>query len=121
MKEIILSEFKPTDKQPFAIFFVYPKDGEPIVVKGMCDEVKNFVNSSFPNAIYRYTFWNDGVSRGSWSFAKSSESSRYICTATDKLGNYKRGYDIRIYKDRKLVKTLYLRRIPHKWIPEYDV
>ncbi len=116
MKTIELSKFEKTRRkyggtQPFVIYFVYPKDGEPVVVKGMYDAVEKYVKQTFPLALYRWTMWVDGGSRGGWSFTCEG---RYI----HRKG---RRHELSVYDGNKLVRKLSFRRVPRKWIPEFDL
>jgi len=117
MKTIELSRFEKTKSsrfggtQAFVIYFVYPKNGEAVVVKGMSEEVEKYVKEHYPIAFYRYTMWRNGFGRGYWRFTDryrfiSHEGRRLRVTIYHKNGDLKRVFT--------------LRRIPHKWIPEFD-
>ena len=110
MKTIELSKFEAnTVGTPWAVYFVYPKDGEPVLVKGTSDEVFSYVKENYPVALIRYTYWRNGISRGGWRF---TSSHRYVIRAgrrwrvSVKRGDYWYDYSFR--------------RLPKKWIPEFD-
>ena len=113
LPEIELSKFYSCRKhwfsQPFTICFVYPKDGKPFVLKGMAPDVDDYL-SKIGLALYRSTYWQDGKSRGSWAF---TDSNRYV----EKLPNGK--FCVTIYGMAN--KTINFRRMPKRWIPEFDV
>jgi len=129
LEEIVLSEFKSTtsdgyfldgydssESNPYAIFFVYSKCGKSCVVKGMSKEVKEYCKKHFPQALINYTFWKNKRHRGGWRF---NGKDIYVGNYVGK-DNKRRGYSVAIYKNRELVKSLHFRRMPKKWIPEFD-
>ncbi len=123
-KVIELSTFISTKSQnkyglgfsePYSIWFVYPKDSKPLVVKGMSEEVQNYVERNYPLALCRYTMWKNGQSRGGWRF---TGTSRYISREGRR---YKVSiYSLHPYKSR-LIRQFTLRRVPRKWIPEFEI
>ena len=115
MKTIELSDFeKRCPSCPWAIYFIYPKDGEPVVVKGMSKDVVQYVREHYPVALVRYTFWKDGVSRGHWMFTNSNHPIRY-----HEPGRFVMR-DGRRWKVMIGDRTYSFRRLPKRWIPEFD-
>lgn len=118
MQTIELSKFHKTKtfgmSDPYVIYFVYPKDGQPVMVKGMYREVDEFVKEKYPMAIYRWTMWKDGKSRGHWGFTCPN---RY---AIETVVNGHRRIKITIYHDNRGRVEFTLRRMPKRWIPEFD-
>lgn len=51
--------------RPLAMYFVYSPKGN-FLIKGNADLVRDYVDKEFPVCIYRYTFWEKGISRGNW-------------------------------------------------------
>lgn len=116
MREIILSEFEKTrdswgNAMPFAIAFVYPKNGDPVVVKGMLLQVEKYVEKTFPVSFYNISMWKNGRTRGSWQF---TNDRGYVFRRKNKWEIVLRN------KDSKEYKEMYLKRMPHRWIPEFD-
>jgi len=121
MKIIELSKFTPSGKdshasyysqsQPFAIYFVYPQNGENVIVKGMSREVRDYVLKHYPMALFRYTYWQKGEHRGDWCF---SGRGRYV-----NWDKKKRKYKFIFFSGPKS-KVFYLKRMPHRWIPEFN-
>ena len=118
MRVIELSKFKPTKDRwgmssPWTISFVYtPTDS--FVLKGMHDEVKEYIKKNCRKAVYHYTYWRNGISRGGWS----STGPVYI---TEKELPHHLKYEISVYPNRNGKPVImYMRRIPHKWIDFYD-
>jgi hypothetical protein len=120
MQVIELSEFKSTKvaqpaswrriSEPYAIWFVYPKDQQPVVVKGMCSEVAAFVMKTYPKALCRYTYWKNGSERGGWKFTCPK---MYVVEG-------RRRKIVTIYTADNNPRELSFRRLPKKWIPEFD-
>lgn len=102
-------------KQPFTIAFVYTPDGS-CVVKGMCDDVTDYIKKYFPRCFYRYTHWDNGEHRGDWITPRNF--GLYI--------NYKKHnghmcYHIDIStKNGFKENVLILRRMVHHWLPIFD-
>jgi ABC-type sulfate transport system substrate-binding protein len=119
MQTIELSKFHHTKTHgfadPYVIYFVYPKDGQPVMVKGMYREVEAFVKETYPMSFYRWTMWKGGESRGSWGFACKDKY------AMETIVDGRRRVEVSIFNNRTLVRKFTLRRMPKKWIPEFDV
>lgn len=99
--------------QAFVIAFVYADTGN-CVVKGMCQEVEDYIKKHFPRCIYNLTLWADGKSRNIWG----STRSIYIFHKQDDNDRLK--YDISIYKNGKRHSVACVRRVPHKWLDIYN-
>ena len=97
---------------PYAVYFVYAPQGN-YMITGYDKKVEPYVDKHFPKCIYRYTFWKKGSSRGSWVF---NGVKCYIDTP-DKKNNKYVFYSCGV---NGKIEHLKLRRIPNKWIPEYD-
>lgn len=115
MREIIVSEFKTTrdnwgNAMPYAIAFVYPRDDKPVVLKGMLPQVEAYIDTHFPISFYNISMWKDGKTRGSWRFANKYG---YIFRRKNKWEVVLRDAEIKI-------KRFYFKRMPHRWIPEFD-
>lgn len=98
---------------PYSIAFVTTQDNKKYIVKGMSEEVEDYIKSNFPiNSLINYSFWKDGKSRSYWKFngivaswSKKNDNKYYFCYA-DENG---------IFHD----DVLAVRRIPRNWIPIY--
>ncbi len=124
IKEIYLSDFDNTNRgmfgkaQPYAVYFVYKKDQEPVVVKGMADDVFSYVNKHFPVSVFYYTYWQDGKCRyGAWR--GSLGLYLYFDKREIRKGKY-RYIVFMMIKDNGWAEVASFRRIPRKWIPLYD-
>jgi hypothetical protein len=121
----------PRRNRPFAIFFVYAKKGN-YILKGCSDEIRAYIKENLFESVYNYTFWKNGEHRGGWS---SECLSIHRCTKEGKLAGFRADKSlkekkwriaprIQCFSHKKLAYTeipcKILKRIPHKWIPEYD-
>jgi len=112
---------------PFCMAFVYSPKGN-ILVKGNSEAVHNRVERDYPRAVVNYTFVQCKSFRSFWRFY--SPVSIFLDTPNKPFGgrggctNYARKSKFSFYyysKSGKGTTTLLeLRRIPKKWIPEYD-
>lgn len=107
---IEVESFQRRSGDPYTIAFVYPKHDEPCVIKGMYTKVTEHIDKLSP-ALVNLTFWRYGQHRNLWHFFGHIG---YVSKQT--TGKYR----IRIYKDDTPVKTLMLKRMPHRWIPDFD-
>ena len=125
MKEIDLGykkKQKSERSQPYAIYYVYAEH-ENFIVKGMSDDVSEWLNKYKKNCdkyFYRYTYWKDGISRGGWMSSKDMRISRHPYNNSDfrKRGKY---YISIKFNGTWLTDHIVLRRMPNKWIPEFDI
>lgn len=119
MKVIELSRFEKREakwrgSQPFTMCFCYPKSG-PVIVKGMKEEVIKYVENKIGPCHYRYTYFKDGKPRGAWS---TNIHGVYISSVHNKKGRQR--YCLYFFKNHKLVKKYIIRRIPLKYLKEFD-
>ncbi len=119
MKTIELSKFeyrsaKWGGSQPFTMCFCYPKSG-PVVIKGMAEEVKKYINTKLSPCHYRIVFFKEGVTRGYWG---SNIDGVYISIREYKNGHQR--YNLSIFNGQKLVLEKFMRRIPLRYLKEFD-
>ena len=91
--------------QPFTVAFVYPKDNEPHIIKGMYREVKSCILHHFPISFYNFSFWKYGRCRSVWGFTEEDKVYR------------KEGRKHVVFMGNK---KLSFRRMPHRWIKEFN-
>jgi hypothetical protein len=94
---------------PFAMFYVYPREFSPFILKGKSEDCRQMIENYKLPCFYRYTYWKNGISRGGWI----TNIPMYI---TKHSGN---GYDITVFRSGKPVK-IHFRRMPHMWVPEIE-
>jgi hypothetical protein len=133
MNEITLHDFVPGSRNPWTMFFVYCKDGSSFIVKGHPHSCEQYVlcNCKHP-CLVRYTYWKDGVSRGSWTFYDAFTKLQYwkngqwlqTNIVTTKIRRFIRRegnkYKLIVFSENKKVLEKTFKRVPHKWIPEFD-
>ena len=114
----------------YTLAFVYSKHKGNVVVKGYMREVEEYIKKNFTHYFVNYSLWRRGMHRDIWEFWKSgvgiSTPSRYRKrTPKDELRFqvYPRSdsfkYDEGVERKRK-AETLYFKRMPKRWIPEFD-
>jgi hypothetical protein len=128
MQEIIVSEYNPKARKfpdnAFCIAFVYAESGN-FVVKGFSGDVHKHVENNFPKSLVNLTWWHKGTKRSFWKFTHDDIyikkiTSQYWAIHKNELKR-NRGWVVWKYVDRELPETLYFRRLPKKWIKEFDV
>lgn len=100
----------------YTYFFVYSPEGN-FLLKGYWREVKEFADRKFNKYIYKAIIYRKGTSRRIISFAKCPLS---IKPPNIKRKSYKYIIEPYYYNDNKNAFKLRLKRLPEKWIAEYD-
>jgi len=107
MQEISLSPYKPKRGEAFEIAFVYSDKGN-FAVKGMSNEVIDFLNREFRFYIANRTFWKNGKSHRFWvggprtSVVQIQPNRRYLFSVD--IGG---------------IQRFRYRRMPKLWLPEW--
>lgn len=122
---------------PFAIVFLYSKTGN-MVLKGNIDMIRDYINQNHPRSFYRVTYWQDGKEKfGTWdSPCLCIHRGRYQHVLEGRkhfwlnqpvtISHFNKKYSICTYNPSAPFgkkfgeKKLQLKRIPNKWIPEFD-
>ena len=111
-------------KGAFTLCFVYSKYQGNFILRGYRGEVMDFLEKNFTHYLCYISMWNNGKSRGHWKFWKSNCVSIYEPNPRSK---YMRSYKYRVVKHNmgcagnfEILESLSFKRIPHKWIPEFD-
>jgi len=99
---------------PYSVFFVYAPQGN-YMVTGYRQIVQAYVRQHFPICVCRYTYWKKGNTRGKWNFEGAHCHIDMASSSARKNKHVFHGW-----VDGKRVEFLRLKRIPNKWIPEYD-
>jgi len=113
--------------------FVYSKNNGNFILRGYYTEVREYLAKNYTHYFVNYTLWAHGEHRDIWDFWKDSVG---IFTPTKKKRNWK--YQVRRYSNSYLndydmsakeivdmkveneKKTLKFKRLPKRWIPEFD-
>lgn len=139
LKEIQLTPYslRPVSriKEPFTIAFVYSPN-ENVVIKGLADEVKKYINNHYPISVCNITHWDNGKTRGMWWSGEKvriyfrpvqTKNNKYCiddkCDFPNKtkIKSYKQ-YEIMGCKpnSQKIEHIATVRRIPTKWLKKYN-
>jgi hypothetical protein len=104
--------------------FVYSKYQGNFILEGFYGEVHEYLKKNYTHYFYYKSLWSMGKSRGSWSFwkdtigifdpSKHSKEWKYIVRP---YGIHK---GIKVSTEEVNRKTLKFKRMPHKWIPEFN-
>ena len=118
MKVVELSKFEKrkaswSGSQPFSMAFCYPKSG-PILIKGMSEEVYNYIDKKVGPCHYRMVHFGFGDNRGFWRF-----NVKNIYLHLQKQRNDHQRYELTMYKNHKEIKKI-IRKVPLKYIKEID-
>lgn len=127
---------------PFVIFYVYPKDKTPFIIKGGMVDVEKWMDVYKTPCVYYRSLWFKGQKRGGWSDNISEVTKRKVNiviyperlkrtkTKTEYGGEYKTGKQIMtIFSsdnqqffagNNKTLLTKKIRRHPRSWIKELD-
>ena len=112
----------------FTLCFVYSKYKGNFILRGYVKEVEEYLKKNHTHYFYNKSLWYHGFNRDIWGFWKDGigifEPNR--CSKIYK-GKEKWKFQVRQYgylfneemKDTK-EETLYFKRFPKHWIPEFD-
>lgn len=103
--------------------FVYSKHHGNFILEGFRGEVEEYLKKNYTHYFCYISMWSEGRSRGMWHFWKDNigifspskvyKSWKYI------VRPYTGGYR-NISVEESNAKTLKFKRLPKRWIPEFD-
>jgi len=116
----------------YMLCFVYSKYKGNFVLRGYNKEVEEYLKKNYTHYFCYKSYWNQGFSRGHWDFWKDGigifepekRSNRRIIPNNRKFmvrpygGNYS---EEKISKEEMKAKTFMFKRLPKRWIPEFDI
>lgn len=104
----------------FCVAFVYSRNNGSVVIKGEYSDVKRLINKEYSPSVVNETFWRKGVGWSIWKVYGSREFwINYPKRPSHVLNSNRRNkFEFYSFDKRKIVFSL--RRIPKRWIPEYD-
>ena len=126
-KKYKVIEVPPTGKRKWyggarTMMFVYSKYHGNFILKGYHKEVEEYLKNHYTHYFYYFSMWSNGGSRGYWSFwkdnvtifepAKHRKDWKYKITSSEPRRSY--------YETSKAKITLHFKRLPKRWIPEFD-
>jgi hypothetical protein len=107
----------------YCLCFVYSKYKGNFVLKGYMREVEEYLKKNYTHYFCNYSLWNLSQSRGIWYFWKKNIGIFNVSIKERKKG---KKTEVRPYMDFVLTeeeleaKTFKFRRLPKRWIPEFD-
>lgn len=133
LQEIFVTGFKPFSQtkqwaNPYCHAFVYARKGN-FLVKGMLNEVEDYISHNLADALVNFTLFKDGQTRGYWKFINAEQKISLkigsgIVRVTPRLveenSSNNKGYTVYL-RSFSETKELHFKRLPHKWIPEFDL
>lgn len=111
----------------YCLCFVYSKYHGNFVLKGYMKEVEEYLKKNYTHYFYNLSLWYRGFNRDIWHFWKKD-----IGIWHPSLRDKRRGKKVEVrpyyssYKEEELseeemeAKTFYFKRLPKRWIPEFD-
>jgi hypothetical protein len=112
----------------YTLCFVYSKHNGNFILRGYRGEVMEYLKKNYTHYFYYVSMWSNGRSRGHWEFWKEHIGifGPYRNSRTFK-GKSKWKFEVRPYSSYKHVEdgykdveSLWFKRMPHRWIPEFD-
>jgi hypothetical protein len=103
--------------------FVYSKHHGNFILEGYIGEVQEYLKKNYTKYFCYFSLWSGGISRGFWRFWKDRDVSIIEPSKFRKQWKYKIISREPRYSYRQDLKTKYeihLKRLPKKWIPEFD-
>lgn len=110
----------------YTLCFVYSKHKGNFILRGWRGEVMEYLKKNYTHYICYISMWHNGFSRGHWKFWKENSVSIFEPTPkskyrkTFKFTVVKYDNDKRYDEDGYELARLNFKRMPHRWIPEFD-
>ena len=110
----------------YCLCFVYSKYNGNFVLKGYYREVKKYLKKNYTHYFYNITLWHKGFSRNIWHFWKKDIGIFDVGVRERKKGRktqvrpYSCSYENKFTEEEIKSKTFYFKRLPKRWIPEFD-
>ncbi len=114
----------------YVLCFVYSKYNGNFVLRGYHKEVKEYLKKNYTHYFCNMSLWHHGTNRDIWQFWKDSvgvhppHRNSKIFKGKDKwkfqVRPYTSWHDDEEVKKEAEKKTLWFKRMPKRWIPEFD-
>jgi hypothetical protein len=103
--------------------FVYSKHHGNFILEGYLGEVQKYLKKNYTKYFCYFSMWSGGISRGYWRFWKDrdvtiSEPSKHRKTWKYTITSREPRYSYR--QEFKIKHEIKLKRLPKRWIPEFD-
>jgi hypothetical protein len=100
----------------YCLFFIYSKYKGNFIIKGYRREVEKYLKENYTHYFYYVSMWHNGKPRGHWKFWKEVtifEPSKLYKSWKYRFVKYNRN-------DGKREIELSFKRMPKRWIPEFN-
>jgi hypothetical protein len=107
----------------YCLCFVYSKYKGNFVLKGYMREVQEYLKKNYTHYFYNASLWNKGEYRDIWYFWKKDIGVFDVSIKERKKGKKAeiRPYSDSVSNEEELqTKSFKFRRLPKRWIPEFD-
>jgi len=107
----------------YCLCFVYSKYKGNFVLKGYVREVQEYLKKNYTHYFYNLSLWHYGQNRDIWDFWKEDVGVFEVSIKERKKGKKTqvRPYSDSVLNEEELkAKTFTFRRLPKRWIPEFD-
>ena len=110
----------------YCLCFVYSKYNGNFVLKGYYREVKEYLKKNYTHYFYNMSLWHKGFNRNIWHFWKKDIGIFDVSIRERKRGKktqvrpYSCSYENKFTEEEIKSKTFYFKRLPKRWIPEFD-
>jgi len=109
----------------FVLIFVYSRYKGNFIISGYSNEAEEYLKKNYTHYFAYKSMWHAGKSRGFWDFWKSNIGIFAPSDSKKHVTGKERKYSIRQYSEYKSngvddMKTLYFKRLPKYWIPEFN-
>jgi len=107
----------------YCLCFVYSKYNSNFVLKGYMREVEEYLKKNYTHYFCNYSLWNCGQSRDIWYFWKKEVGIFDVSVKERRKG---KKTEVRPWRDSEMTeeelvaKTFKFKRLPKRWIPEFD-
>jgi len=105
----------------YSLIFVYSKYDGNFIVKGYRGDVLDYLKKNHTHYFYYVSMWHSHETRGNWGFWKDTVGI-YTPERRDKRFKYRVTNQTWTNRDKKGITpiTLEFKRLPKRWIPEFD-
>lgn len=114
----------------YTLCFVYSKYNGNFVLRGYSKEVEEYLKENYTHYFYNMSLWYYGSNRDIWKFWKDNVGVHYphrhsrVFKGKDRwkfqVRPYTNWHDSEEEKKNADNKSLWFKRMPKRWIPEFD-
>lgn len=110
----------------YTLCFVYSKYNGNFVLRGYYKEVGEYLKKNYTHYFCNMSLWYAGQNRDIWSFWKTNVGITHPSIREKKKGKrvevwaYRNWFDDDPTEEEREVMTIKFRRMPKRWIPEFD-